>query len=92
MIRIFNMYLDAFNFYSFVPQRSLGENCVGLFLHAVIDISFFQIVCAINKDKNDKTYKYIHIYQILGYSCIFFQLIIISIFVMIKITKDKYNR
>lgn len=89
MIRIFNMYLDAFNFYSFVPRCSLGENCVGLFLHAVIDISFFQIVCVINKDK---IYKYIHIYQILGYSCIFFQLIIISIFVMIKITKDKYNR
>lgn len=89
MIRIFNMYLDAFNFYSFVPRRSLEENCVGLFLHAVIDISFFQIVCVINKDK---IYKYIHIYQILGYSCIFFQLIIISIFVMIKITKDKYNR
>lgn len=51
MIRIFNMYLDAFNFYSFVPRRSLGENCVDLFLHAVIDISFFQIVCVINKDK-----------------------------------------
>lgn len=67
MIRIFNMYLDAFNFYSFVPRRSLGENCVGLFLHAVIDISFFQIVCVINKDKNDKTYKYLSNLGILVY-------------------------